>query len=323
MSSILAGSLGFFKRFARRGLGDALFKLVALGFGLSILVITLAIIYELWLQSTISRRAFGWGFLWSTDFDPNKQIFGALPFIYGTVVSSLLAILLAGPLGVGIAIYLVEIAPRRLGQVVGFAVELLAAVPSIVYGLWGFLVLSPWLRDHIVPPLKVTLGWTPLFTGTFFGPSVLGASLILSIMILPTVAAISRDVIAVVPDAQREAMLALGATRWEMVSKAVLPYAKRGILGAVILGLGRAVGETMAVTLIIGNAPKIFTSLLDQGATMSSIIASTFAEAVSAMFISALIEIGLVLFAVAFLINVVARLLVWAISRGPAGGIRV
>ena len=312
----------FFRELQQGNAGDAVFRGLALLFALSILVVTFGIIYELWVQSSLSREAFGWGFLWSTEYDPPKQQFGALQFIFGTVITSILAILLAGPIGVGIAAYLVEIAPRRLGQLVGFVVELLAAVPSIVYGLWGFVVLAPWLRDYIVPPLQAVLGWTPLFSGTFFGPSVLTAGIILAIMILPTVAAISRDVIRAVPNDQREAMLALGATRWEMFRRAVLPYARAGIVGAIVLGLGRAAGETMAVTLVIGNAPRLFSSLLDQGATMASIIASTFAEAGSRMFISALIEIGLILFAVTFLINVGARLLVYVFTRGSRGDLR-
>ena len=322
MLSALLGRLKFFRELRQGNTGDALFRGLALFFALTILIVTFGIIYELWVQSSLSREAFGWGFLWSTEYDPPSQRFGALQFIFGTVVTSILAILVAGPIGVGIAAYLVEIAPRRLSDIVGVAVELLAAVPSIVYGLWGFVVLAPWLRDYIVPPLQAMLGWTPLFSGNFFGPSVLTGGIILAIMILPTVAAISRDVIRAVPNDQREAMLALGATRWEMFRRAVLPYARAGIVGAIILGLGRAAGETMAITLVIGNAPRLFSSLLDQGATMASIIASTFAEAGSRMFISALIEIGLILFAVTFLINVGARLLVYVFSRGPQGGLR-
>ena len=309
------------RKLQRGNLGDTIFQLLALLFGISILAIMVGIVFETWVQSAPSRQAFGWGFLWSTAFDPPKNDFGALPFIYGTIVSSILAILVAGPIGIGIAAYLVEIAPRRLNQVVGFVVELLAAVPSIVFGLWGIIVLAPWLKSYVVPPLQAVLGWTPLFSGAFFGPSVFAAGIVLAIMILPTVAAISRDVIRAVPDAQREGMLALGATRWEMFSRAVLPYGKSGITGALILGLGRAAGETMAVTLIIGNSPKIFTSLFEQGATMASIIANNFAES-GGLFLSSLIEIGLILFAVTFLINVGARLLVSLISRQPEGGIR-
>jgi phosphate transport system permease protein len=308
----------------RRGnLGDTIFYLIALFFGLSILVITGGILFELWVQSQVSRQEYGWSFLWRTEYNPGGAEFGALPFIYGTLVTAAIAILLAGPIGVGIAAYLVEIAPRRLNQIIGFLVELLAAIPSIVYGLWGFFVLAPFLRDYVVPPIQASpLGWLPLFQGTFFGPTVFTASIVLSIMILPTVAAISRDVIRAVPDTQREAMLALGATRWEMFSRAVLPYAKSGVLGAIILGLGRAAGETMAVTFIIGNAPRIFTSLFDQGATMASIIASQFPEASSGLFLSSLIEIGLILFAITITINVCARLLVMFVSRGPRGGVR-
>jgi phosphate transport system permease protein len=314
--------LNFLKSLRHGNLGDTVFRLVALFFGLSVVVITAGIIFELWSQSRVAREEYGWSFLWRTDYNPGADEFGALPFIYGTLVSALFAVLLAGPVGVGIAAYLVEIAPRRLNRIVGFVVELLAAIPSIVYGLWGFFVLAPWLRDYIVPPLQAVLGWTPLFAGTFFGPSVFTASIVLAIMILPTVAAISRDVIQAVPDTQREGMLALGATRWEMFSRAVLPYAKNGVLGAIILGLGRAAGETMAVTFIIGNRPEIFSSLLEPGATMASIIAGQFPEARGGLFLSSLIEIGLILFAVTIVINIGARLLVLLLSRGPRGVIR-
>ncbi len=314
--------MNFFKNLRRGNLGDAIFQLVSLLFGLSVLVITTGIIFELWRQSWVAREEYGWSFLWRAEYNPGADQFGALPLIYGTLVSALFAILLAGPVGVGIAAYLVEIAPRRLNRMVGFVVELLAAIPSIVYGLWGFFVLAPWLRDYVVPPIQATLGWVPLFSGPFFGPTVFTASIVLAVMILPTVAAISRDVIRAVPDTQREGMLALGATRWEMFGKAVLPYAKNGILGAIILGMGRAAGETMAVTFIIGNAPKIFTSVFDQGATMASIIAGQFPEARGGLFLSSLTEIGLILFVVTVAINVGVRLLVLLISRGPRGVMR-
>ena len=285
-------------------------------------MITIGIVFELWVQTSVSRQEYGWSFIWRSEYNPGANEFGALPFIYGTLVSALFAIILAGPVGIGIAAYLVEIAPQGLNRIVGFVVELLAAIPSIVYGLWGFFVLAPWLRDYVVPPLQAILGWTPLFAGTFFGPSVFAAGIILAIMILPTVAAISRDVIRAVPDDQREGMLALGATRWEMFRRAVLPYAKNGVLGAMILGLGRAAGETMAVTFIIGNRPEIFSSLLEPGATMASIIAGQFPEARGGLFLSSLIEIGLILFVVTIVINVGARLLVMLLSRGPGGVIR-
>ena len=300
---------------------DTVFAIVALLFGLSILVIMGGIILQLWLESGDARSEFGWSFLWSTAWSPPNNEYGALVFIYGTLVTALMAMLLAGPIGVGIAAYLVEIAPARVNQIVGFVVELLAAIPSIVYGLWGFFALAPFLREWVVPPLQAVLGWMPLFSGTFFGSTVFTAGIVLSIMILPTVAAVSRDVIRAVPSDQREGMLALGATRWEMFYRAVLPYARNGILGAIILGLGRAAGETMAVTFIIGNVPQLFSSLFDQGATLASVIAGQFPEA-GGILLSVLIELGLVLFVITILINVGARLIVSLFMRRPSGGVR-
>lgn len=317
-----AARLPSIKRLGQGNLGDRVFKLVALFFALFLLLLTFAILYELWVRSALSRAEFGLSFLWSTDWDPVQQQFGALPFIYGTLVTAFFALAIAGPIGIGIAAYLVEVAPRRLNRIMGFFVELLAAIPSVVYGLWGIFVLAPFLRVHIAPRLETVLGWTGLFEGNFTGFSVFTAGMILAIMILPTTASISRDVMLAVPNDQREAMLALGATRWEMFRNAVLPYAKSGIIGALVLALGRAAGETMAVTMIIGNAPRVFTSLFDQGATMASIIASQFANAGSAMFLSSLIELGLILFVITFMINVSARLLVRLVGRGPAGGFR-
>ncbi len=307
----------------RRGhVSDTVFGIVALLFGLVIVLIMGGIVFELWLQSSIAREEFGWGFLWSSAYNPSTNEYGALPFIYGTLVTAFIAILLAGPVGVGIAAYLVEIAPDRVNRIVGFVVELLAAIPSIVYGLWGFFVLAPFLSDYVVPVIKATpLGLLPIFGGAFFGASVFTASIVLAVMILPTVAAISRDVLRAVPADQREGMPALGATRWEMFRRAVLPYAGSGVLGAIILGLGRAAGETMAVTFIIGNSPQLFTSLFDQGATSASIIAGQFPEA-GGLLLSVLIEIGLILFVITILINIGARLLVAAFSNSPRGGIR-
>ena len=301
--------------------GDAIFAAVALLFGLLLLVIMVGIIFELWVQSSVAREQFGWSFLTSTAYNPGAEEYGALTFIYGTLVTAFVAILLAGPMGVGIAAYLVEIAPVRVGRTVGFVVELLAAVPSIVYGLWGFFALAPFLREFVVPPLQGVLGWTPLFTGNFPAATVFTASIVLAIMILPTVAAVSRDVLRAVPRDQREGMLALGATRWEMFSRAVLPYAANGVLGAVILGLGRAAGETMAVTFLIGNSPKIFTSLFDQGATASSQIAGQFPEA-GGLTLSFLITLGLILFVITLIINVSARIVVSLVTRVPKGGVR-
>lgn len=306
----------------RRGhTGDTIFAGVALLFGLSIMALMVGIVFELWQESVAARQEFGWSVLWSAEYSPGEEIYGALPFIYGTLVTAFIAILIAGPIGVGIAAYLVEVAPVRVNRVVGFIVELLAAVPSIVYGLWGLFALAPFLREYVVPPLQATFGWAPLFSGTYVGPTVFTASIVLSIMILPTVAAVSRDVIRAVPADQREAMLALGSTRWEMFRMAVLPYATSGVLGAVILGLGRAAGETMAVTFIIGNSPQIFRSLFDQGATMASQIAGQFPEA-GGITLSFLVELGLILFFITIIINISARLIVGLVSKSPKGGIR-
>lgn len=313
--------MNFFKRLRRGNLGDNIFRFVTLLFGILILVIMAGIVFQLWLQSGPSREKFGWSFLWSTAYDVQHQDYGAGVFIYGTLVTSFIALILSAPVGVGIAAYLVEIAPRRLNRVVGSMVELLAAVPSIVYGLWGFYALNPFLRDYLAPPLRAVLGWMPPFSGDFVGTSVFTASVVLAIMVLPTVAAVSRDVLRAVPEAQREAMLALGATRWEMFSRAVLPYARSGVLGAAILGLGRAAGETMAVTFIIGNNPQIFRSLFSQGATIASEIAAKWQEA-SGLTLPVLMELGLVLFAITIIINISARLLVMLLARGPRGGLR-
>jgi phosphate transport system permease protein len=303
-------------------MGDNVFGIVAFLFGVAILAIMFGIVSQLWIQSAPSREEFGWHFLWSTAYDLQNNNYGAGAFIYGTLVTAFIALLLAGPVGIGIAAYLVEIAPRRINKILGSLVELLAAIPSIVYGLWGLYALNPFLQNVVAPPLSATLGWLPIFSGNFVGTSVLTASVVLAIMVLPTTAAVSRDVLRAVPDSQREAMLALGSTRWEMFSRAVLPYARNGVLGAVILGLGRAAGETMAVTLIIGNSPQIFTSLYDQGATIASQIASKWSEASGELTLPVLLELGLILFAITIIINVTARLMVTLLSREPRGGLR-
>jgi phosphate transport system permease protein len=313
--------MNFLKKARRGNTGDTVFAIVAFVFGVSILAIMAGIVFQLWLQSGPAREKFGWAFLWTNAWDVQNNVYGAAAFIYGTLVTALIAMVLAGPVGLGIAAFLVEIAHERVDKVVGSLVELLAAIPSIVYGLWGFYALNGFLREYIAPPLSAAFGWLPLFGGDFVGTSVLTASVVLSIMVLPTVAAVSRDVLRAVPDAQREAMTALGATRWEMFSRAVLPYARNGVLGAGILGLGRAAGETMAVTFIIGNNPQIFRSLYDQGATIASQIASKWSEATEAT-LPVLLELGLVLFAITILINITARVLVTVIAGGPRGGVR-
>jgi phosphate transport system permease protein len=313
--------LSFLKRLRRGHPSDTVFAGVALLFGLAILALMVGIIAELWQESVVARREFGWDVLWSTAYRPGDEVYGALTFVYGTIVTAVISILIAAPIGVGIAAYLVEIAPERVHRVVGFVVELLAAVPSIVYGLWGLFALAPFMREYVVPPLQGVLGWVPLFQGNYVGPTVFTASIVLSIMILPTVAAVSRDVLRAVPRDQREGMLALGATRWEMFRMAVLPYAASGVLGATILGLGRAAGETMAVTFIIGNSPQIFTSLFDQGATLASQIAGQFPEA-GGVTLSFLVLLGLILFVITIIINLAARLIVALVSKTPKEGIQ-
>lgn len=300
----------FFKKFRRGNPGDAIFQFVALIVSLVLPLTILAIFVVLWRQSEISREEFGIGFIWDPTWSNSEQVFGALTVIYGTLVTSFVAITLAGVVGVGIAAFLAEIAPPRVNAVVGFFVEILAAIPSIVYGIWGFFVFAIFLREWIVPPIKFLFGWIPIFEGNFVLSTVFTASLVLAVMILPTVAAISRDVLNAVPNTQREAMLALGATRWEMFRGAVLPYAKSGVLGAILLGLGRAMGETIALTYVLGNAQVMFTSLFQQGSSMAQAIASLFGASTSNVLRSSLLEIGLILFVLTFLVNVAARLLV-------------
>ncbi len=265
----------------------------------------------------LALKTFGFGFLTSTQWDPVKEHFGALPALYGTLVSSLLALLLATPLAVGVAIFLSEFAPGWMRRPVAFLVDLLAAVPSVVYGLWGIFVLVPFLRSPVMPFLRDTLhlGATPFFTGPAYGPSMLAAGVILAIMILPYISAVAREVMMAVPRSQREAALALGATRWEMIRGSVLPFARSGIIGGVILGLGRALGETMAVTMVIGNKQEIAASLFAPAYTMASLIANEFSEATSDMHLSALMAIGFVLFVVTLIVNAGARWLVWRTSR--------
>lgn len=260
----------------------------------------------------------GMSFLTGSKWDVGAGEFGAAPAIYGTIISSALALLIATPLALGVSIFLSEIAPKWLRQPVGFLVDLLAAIPSVVYGLWGIFVLIPLLRDPIGPFLRETLhlGGTPLFSGPNYGYSMLAAGMILAIMILPFISAVTREVLLAVPRSQREAALALGATRWEMIRDAVLPYARSGIIGGIILGLGRALGETMAVTMLIGNRPEISASLFAPGYTMASLIANEFSEATSDAHLSALMGVGAVLFAVTLVVNALARWLVWRVTKG-------
>jgi phosphate transport system permease protein len=297
-------------------LADGAFGALMLLCALSIFAIVLFIASILILRSKLSLHQFGMHFFVTQDWDPVNGIFGALPFIFGTLVTSFLALLIAVPLALGVAVFLTELCPRALRSPISFLTELLAAIPSVVYGLWAVFVLVPLVRDHIGPFLSTTMGWTGLFSGANFGVNMLTAGIILAIMILPIISSLARDIMLAVPNHQREAMLALGATRWEMIRTGVLRNARIGIVGAVILGLGRALGETMAVTMVIGNQVNISKSLLAPGYTLASVIANEFTEATGDLYLSSLIEIGLALFLVTIVVNAIARLLVWAVTRG-------
>jgi len=298
--------------------GDAVFRALMFGAALLLLLIVVAMIAALAWNSTLSMRQFGLGFLTSSEWDPVKGHFGALAFIYGTVASSLIALLISVPLSLGIAIFLVEQAPHSLSRPITFLVELLAAIPSVVYGLWGIFVLAPFLRVHVEPHLAQWFGWLPLFQGPITGIGLLTGGLILAIMVTPIISAVVRDVLAAVPSTQREAALALGATKWE-TTLVVLANGAPGIAGAMILGLGRAIGETMAVTMVIGNRPEISASLFQPSYTLASVIANEFTEATADIYLSSLVELGLILFLVTFVVNAIARLLVWRVTRRTLG----
>ena len=295
-------------------IGDKVFKTTTMLFALFVFALVFLMGYEMVRGSELSLKQFGWKFLTTSKWDPVAEEYGALPVIFGTLVSSLLALLIALPLSIGVAIFLSELAPRWLERPVSFLVELLAAIPSIVYGLWGIFVLVPWLRNSVEPFLIKNAGFLPFFKGVPYGFGMLAAGIILAIMVLPIISSISRDVLRAIPNSQREAAFALGATKWE-TTKIVLSDGKSGLLGATLLGLGRAVGETMAVTMVIGNRPEISYSLLDPGYSMASVIANEFAEATSSLYTSALIEIALILFIVTIILNVIARLIVWSITK--------
>ena len=295
---------------------DGAFGGLMLVCALSIFLIVLLIVFVLVRDSRLSLHAFGFKFFTGTVWDPVSGDFGALPFIYGTVVSSLLAVAMSVPLALLVAIFVLEICPNFLRGPISFLTELLAAIPSVVYGLWGVFVLVPIIRDQVGPLLEKYLGWTGFFIEPNFGVGMFTAAVILAIMIFPVISSISRDVMKVVPPSQREAALALGATRWEMIRISVLRNSRIGIVGSVILGLGRALGETMAVTMVIGNHPDMLKNLFAPGYTLASVIANEFTEATGDLYLSALIEIGLALFLVTIVVNAIARLLVWAVTRG-------
>jgi phosphate transport system permease protein len=282
----------------------------------SVLAIVVLIAYELVMSSQLSLHQFGLKFFFSSKWDPVSGQFGALPFIYGTLVSSALALILAVPVSLAAAVFITEMSPGWLKTPLSFLMELLAAIPSVIYGLWAIFVLAPILRQYIEPFLASSFGWTGLFSGPPFGIGMLAAGIILAIMIVPIICSISRDVMGAVPQNQREAVLALGATRWEMIRTGVLRNARAGIIGAIILGLGRALGETMAVTMVIGNRPDISKSLFAPGYTMATLIANEFSEATGNLYLSAIVEIGLALFLITLIVNALAMALVWATTRG-------
>ena len=289
---------------------EAIFRNLCLVMASVVIALVVLVGYQLWKGAGGTFQKFGFGFLIKSTWDPNQDAFGALPFIYGTVVTSFLGLLIATPLAIATAVFLTEMAPAWLRQPFIFLVEMLAAIPSVILGLWGIFVMLPFLNEHVFPFLKSKpLGLLPIFSGPSYGYSVLSASLIIAVMVLPIITSVSREILRSVPDLQREAAYGLGATRWEVTRIAVLSYAKKGIFGAMILGLGRALGETMAVTMIIGNANKISLSLLSPGNTLASVIASQFQEASDDTYRNALVAVGLVLFGITLVINLCARLL--------------
>ena len=298
---------------------DQSFRWLALLAALTIIALIVLVGWELYTGAALAVKKFGVGFLGSSRWNPVTDKYGALPFIFGTLVSSLIALLIAVPLGVATALFLTEMAPVRLRQPVITVIEMLAAVPSVIFGLWGIFVLIPWLRDHLFQWLKHSLGFLPLFQGPIYGPSMLAAGIVVAIMILPIITSVSREILRSVPNLQREAAYALGATHWEVIRIAVLSYARRGLFGAAVLGLGRALGETMAVTMVIGNRPEISASLFAPGYTLASVVANEFTEATTDVYLSALFELGLVLVAVTILVNAIAQLMLRTLAGSGSG----
>src|SRR5438045_7262830 len=304
-----------------RHLGDRAFQWLTLLMALSVFALIVLIGIELWRGSLLALQKFGWRFLTSSEWDPVSGRFGAVPFIFGTLVSSAIALLIAVPLSIASAVFLAELAPHWLRQPLTLFIELLSAVPSVILGLWGIFVMVPWLREHLFPWLRSALGFLPLFKGPIYGVSMLAGGIIIAIMIVPIITSVSREILRSVPGLQREAAYALGATRWEVTRIAVLSYAKKGLFGAIVLGLGRALGETMAVTMVIGNRPEISASLFAPGYTLASVVANEFTEATTNTYLSALFEVGLVLLGVTIFVNALAQLLIKTIS-GPPGSAR-
>jgi phosphate transport system permease protein len=312
----VAGSRSFLSRLRD---GDEIARLITFLFAASVVLVTLLLVFELWQGSVLARHKFGFNFFLTRVWDPVFDQFGALPFIYGTMVTSVVALLIAIPLGIGAAIFLAELAPQKISDTLQFFIDLLAAVPSVIYGLLGVFIVIPLMREYIQPALKNTLGFLPFFQGPVYGMGFLTAGIVLAIMIIPYIISVSREILLSVPRDQREAALALGATRWESTWKVVVPFARTGILGSVFLALARAVGETMAVTMVIGNAPTISASLFSPGDSIASVIANQFTEATGDLYLQSLIELGLVLFLLTFILNGLARLLILVTTQRGSG----
>ena len=315
-ASPIAGSRSFLRRLRE---GDEIARLITFLFAVSTVLVTVLLIIELWQDSALARHKFGLQFFFTRVWDPIAEQFGALPFIYGTLVTATVSLVIAVPLGIGAAIFLAELAPARLSDSLEFFIDLLAAVPSVIYGLLGVFIVVPLMRDYAQPALKKTLGFLPLFSGPAYGVGFLTAGIVLAIMVIPYIISVSREVLISVPRDQREAALSLGATRWESTWKVVVPFARTGITGSIFLALARALGETMAVTMVIGNTPTISASLFSPGYSIAAVIANEFTEATGNLYLSALIELGLVLFLLTFLLNGVARLLIVITSQRGGG----
>lgn len=312
----MVGSRSFLQRLRE---GDEIARIITFVFAASVVLITVLLVYELWVQSVLPRHKFGFAFLCTTVWDPIAGDFGALPFIYGTLVTAAIALLIAVPLGIGAAIFLAELAPASVSDTLEFFIDLLAAVPSVIYGVLGIFIVVPLMRQYIEPALKSTLGFLPLFKGPAYGVGFLTAGVVLAIMVIPFIISVSREVLLSVPRDQREAALGLGSTRWESTWRVVVPFARTGILGSIFLALARALGETMAVTLVIGNTPTISASLLSPGYSIAAVIANEFTEATGDLFLQALIELGLVLFLLTFILNGLARVLIVVTSQRGGG----
>jgi phosphate transport system permease protein len=311
-ASPVSGSRSFVSKLRE---GDEIARVVTFLFAASVVVITVLLIFELWRESALPRHKFGLHFLVTRVWDPIFDQFGALPFIYGTLVTAITALVIAVPLGIGAAIFLAELAPARLSDILEFFIDLLAAVPSVIYGVLGIFIVVPLMRTYVQPALKGTLGFLPLFSGPAYGVGFLTAGVVLAIMVIPYIISVSREVLLSVPRDQREAALGLGSTHWESTWKVVVPFARSGILGSIFLALARALGETMAVTMVVGNTVTISPSLFSPGYSIAAVIANEFKEATGDLYLQSLIELGLVLFLLTFLLNGFARLLIVATSR--------